>query len=333
MKVLIVRFSSIGDVVLTTPVVRAIREQRPDCEIHYVTKAPFKSLLEHNPHLSKIYTFKKSVKEILPELKAERYDRMIDLHHNFRSVALSFYLGVKAERFRKLNILKWVLVHLKWKVMPDVHVVDRYFGAVSVLGVKNDQKGGEVFLSKENHVNVQQDLGVDAADYLAVAIGAQFATKRMPLELLIQVLNKIQLPVVLCGGETDQELAAAVLSSLPDKKILNACGRYTLLQSASIVSQSAAILSNDTGLMHIASCFQIPTVSVWGNTVPELGMFPYFPQDKSRYSLHQVEGLSCRPCSKIGFQECPKGHFNCMKLQDAEKIVERTNQFLLLPKK
>jgi ADP-heptose:LPS heptosyltransferase len=333
MKVLVVRFSSIGDVVLTTPVVRALKEQRPDCEIHYITKKPFKSLLEHNPHISKVYTFQKSVKEILPELKGERYDQIIDLHHNLRSVLLSLYLGVKASRFRKLNVRKWLLVNLKWKVMPELHVVDRYFRAVASLGVKNDQKNGELFLRPEDHVDVNQNLGVDVSGYLAIAIGAQFATKRMPSELLVKALSKIDTPVVLCGGESDTELALAIVNALPEKVIVNACGNFTLLQSASIVSQSAAILTNDTGLMHIASCFQIPTVSVWGNTVPELGMYPYFPQDKSRYSLHQAEGISCRPCSKIGFQECPKGHFNCMQQQNAEEIVRETNKFLHLAKK
>ena len=143
MKLLIARFSSIGDVVLTTPIVRAIKEQRPDCEIHFITKQAFKTLLENNPHLSKIHTFQRSFKEILPQLKQEEYDYIIDLHHNLRSVLLSLSLGVKASRFQKLNIRKWLLVNLKWKVMPEVHVVERYFGAVSFLGVQNDQRNGD----------------------------------------------------------------------------------------------------------------------------------------------------------------------------------------------
>ncbi len=332
MKILIVRFSSIGDIVLTSSIIRAIKEQRSDCEIHFITKQTFRSLLEHNPHLTKVHTFQRSVKEILPQLKAERFDRIIDLHHNLRSVLLSVYLGVKADRFRKLNVLKWVLVNLKWKVMPDLHVVDRYFGAVMTLGVENDQKGNELFLGPDDYVDLEKIFHIQPSNCLVIAIGAQFATKRMPLVLLLKVLNKIEVPVILCGGETDKELASEILNSLPDKKIIDACGKFTLLQSASIVSQGAAILTNDTGLMHIASCFNIPTVSVWGNTVPELGMYPYFPQDKFRVSIHQVNGLKCRPCSKIGFQECPKGHFDCMNKQDVDQIAASTNQLFLTEK-
>lgn len=332
MKILVVRFSSIGDVVLTTPVIRAIKEQCPDFEIQFITKEVFRSLVEYNPHISKVHTFKRSIKEVMPQLKLERFDRIIDLHHNLRSVILSFYLGVKAERFRKLNLLKWILVNLKWKVMPDLHVVDRYFGAVRILGVQNDQKGAELFLSVQDKVDVKHELGFESGNYIAVAIGAQFATKRMPEELLVNVLQKLEFPAVLCGGENDAEMAELVIKSLPKKLINNACGKFSLLQSASIVSQSATLITNDTGLMHIASCFNIPTVSVWGNTVPELGMYPYFPKNKALYSIHQVEGLKCRPCSKIGFQSCPKGHFDCMRNQDAEDIASKAKSLFFFEK-
>jgi ADP-heptose:LPS heptosyltransferase len=108
----------------------------------------------------------------------------------------------------------------------------------------------------------------------------------------------------------------------------NACGSFTLQQSASIVQQSKVLLTNDTGLMHIASCFEVPVVSVWGNTVPVLGMYPYYPQKRSLFSIHEVTNLNCRPCSKIGFKECPKGHFNCMKLQDSKRIASDVNERL-----
>jgi ADP-heptose:LPS heptosyltransferase len=328
MKVLIVRFSSIGDVILTTPIIRALKQQRPDVELHFITKESFKCLVEYNPHVKRVYTFKQSVKEILPELRSEKYDRIVDLHHNLRSVLLSLYLGVKAYRFRKLNFRKWILVRLKWNYMAETHVVDRYFGAVSQLGVANDKKAGELYLSEKDKVSVQQTLGVEPGRYLSVAIGAQFATKQMPLELLERVLRKVAFPIVLCGGEGDNAMAEAISEALPQLRILNACGKFSLLQSASVVSQSAAILTNDTGLMHIASCFHVPIVSVWGNTVPELGMYPYAPEKISAYSIHQVNDVNCRPCSKIGFRKCPKGHFDCMRKQDPEEIVRQISTLI-----
>ena len=321
MKILVIRFSSIGDIVLTTPVIRALKEQRPDVEMHYLTKAIFKSLLEHNPHIDKLVTFERSYQEVLQELKAENYDRVIDLHHNIRTLKLKMALGKPSNSFPKLNIRKWLLVRLKKISMPDVHVVDRYFLAVERLGVKNDQKHCEFILSDDQRVDPEKEFGIKTKSYLAVAVGAQFFTKRMPVHKLVEILSQIEQPVVLCGGPMDQKFANEVISSLPDKKIFSACGRYSLGQSASIVEQSAAILTNDTGLMHIATCFGVPVISVWGNTVPELGMYPYYPKEQAKYVVHEVKGLSCRPCSKIGFQKCPKGHFKCMELQNSSEIA------------
>lgn len=326
MKILVIRFSSIGDIVLTTPVIRALKEQMTDVEVHFLTKASFKSLLEHNLNIDKLVTFERSYNEVLPELKAENYDRVIDLHHNIRTLKLKMALGKPSSSFPKLNIRKWLLVRLKKIRMPDVHVVDRYFMAVERLGVKNDHRPCEFFLSDDQRVDPEREFGMKTKSYLAVAVGAQYFTKRMPVQKLVEILTQIEQPVVLCGGPMDQKLAEEVISSLPEKKILSACGRYSLGQSASIVAQSTAILTNDTGLMHIATCFGVPVISVWGNTVPELGMYPYYPAEQGKFVMHEVKNLSCRPCSKIGFQQCPKGHFKCMQLQDSEAIANSIRQ-------
>jgi ADP-heptose:LPS heptosyltransferase len=331
-KILIVRFSSIGDVVLTTPIIRAIKEQRPEIDIHFITKMPFKSIVANHPCLDNVHVFKKSVKECLPELRAEKFDLIIDLHHNIRSILLSLYLGVRTYRFQKLNLRKWLLVRFKWRLMPDIHVVDRYFGTLAQLGIHNKGKRGELFLSPDDYVNTYKTFGHLPGTYLTVAVGAQYATKRMPVDVLVRILNQNAHPVVLCGGKEDASFAASVMKSLPDKKLFNACGLFSLMQSASIVKQSAVLITNDTGLMHIASCFGVPIVSVWGNTVPELGMYPYMPSSKDRYSIHQVNDLHCRPCSKIGFQSCPKGHFRCMNLQQTEDIEAQVKKFYALNK-
>jgi len=151
-------------------------------------------------------------------------------------------------------------------------------------------------------------------------MGAQFATKQMPIHLMEEVLSGVELPIVLLGGPTDTERANLLKQELSSQQVVDFCGKITLRQSAFVVSQASAILTGDTGLMHIASAFRIPIVSVWGNTVPALGMYPYAPQDRSLYSIHEVNNLSCRPCSKIGYKECPKKHFKCMELQDGKTI-------------
>ena len=321
MKILIVRFSSIGDVILTTPVVRSLKEQLMNVEIHYLTKASFRTLLENNLHIDRIWTIESSIGEVIGDLKKEKFDVVIDLHRNIRTLSLKWKLGRRSYTFPKLNFKKWVFVRTGKNVMPDVHVVDRYFEAVRKLGVKNDGKTCELFLHESEEINVKEQLGVQPGKFCCIAIGAQFATKRMPAELLIKIIEKIPFPVVLTGGITDQELAKLLKDHLKRPDIIDATGRFTLRESASIVKQSAVLLTNDTGLMHIATCFGVRIVSVWGNTVPELGMYPYYPGMKDLYSIHEVKDLSCRPCSKIGHQVCPKGHFRCMYLQDTQAIA------------
>jgi ADP-heptose:LPS heptosyltransferase len=319
-KILVVRFSSIGDVVLTTPVVRCLKQQIPNCEIHFITKKAFKVILEHNNNISKIFTIDSSISEVLAALKREQYDYVIDLHKNLRTFQLKNKLGRPSYSFPKLNFEKWILVNLKRNKMPKVHVVDRYFKAVEKLGVKNDNKPCDFFIQPSDEIQLKDHFNLTSEKYITIAIGAQFATKRMPFEKLKEIIEQLNQPIILIGGETDKELADEILAAFPDKSIFSACGIFSLAQSASIVKQSRVLLSNDTGMMHIASCFKIPTISVWGNTVPELGMYPYFPENPELFSIHEINGLNCRPCSKIGFQKCPKGHFNCMNLQDSKVI-------------
>ncbi len=320
MKILVVRFSSIGDVVLTTPVVRCLKQQIPNCEIHFITKKAFKGILEHNSNISKIFTIDSSISEVIPALKEEKYDYVIDLHKNLRTFQLKNKLGRPSYSFPKLNFEKWILVNLKRNNMPKVHVVDRYFKAVEKLGVKNDNKPCDFFIQLSDEIQIKDHFNLTSEKYITIAIGAQFATKRMPFEKLKEIIEQLNQSIILIGGETDKTLADEILAAFPNKTIFSACGIFSLAQSASIVKQSRVLLTNDTGMMHIASCFQIPTISVWGNTVPELGMYPYFPENPEIFSIHEVKGLNCRPCSKIGFQKCPKGHFNCMNLQDSKVI-------------
>lgn len=319
MKILFVRFSSIGDIVLTTPVIRCAKEQLNDVEIHYLTKKSFKNIIAPNPSVDKVFTIEKSVDEVIEQLKLENYDWIIDLHNNIRTKSLKSKLKRPSKTFKKLNYKKWLLVNLKKDKMPNLHVVDRYFDTVSHLGVKSDAKSCDFFIEKENEVDVSDELGLQKHNYVAIAIGAQFKTKQIPAELLVNIISNLKQEVVLIGGPTDIDLANEVVAKC-DKTVVNTCGKYNLQQSASIVAQAQHLITNDTGMMHIGSTFNLSISSVWGNTVPSLGMYPYHPK-KQNYSIHEVKNLSCRPCSKIGYQKCPKGHFNCMNLQSVEKIA------------
>jgi ADP-heptose:LPS heptosyltransferase len=327
-KILVVRFSSIGDIVLTSSVVRAIKQQLSNVEIHYLTKEQFASIVISNPNIDRVFTMKKSIDEVVDALKQEQYDWIIDLHNNIRTTSLKRKLKRPSKTFNKLNFLKFLLVRFKWNRMPKIHVVERYFEAVKPLGVQNDRQIGDYFISKNDKIDTVKELGFVPNEFVCLAIGAQFKTKQMPLNLLVEIVNASTQPVVIVGGTMDRNLALEILSKTTNKYVINTCGDYNINQSASIVSQCNKFITNDTGMMHIAACFNVQIVSVWGNTVPGLGMYPYYPNHPEKFSIHQVEGLSCRPCSKIGFQECPKKHFNCMNQQNASDIINEVNKVI-----
>lgn len=318
-KILIIRFSSIGDIVLTTPVIRCIKEQLK-AEVHFITKKAYSGILESNPHVSKVYTIESEFTEVLNDLKNEKYNFVVDLHHNLRSTRLKRALGVASAAFPKLNRQKFFLTAFKWDTMPDIHIVDRYFKAVEKLGVINDSKGLDYFIPKEDEVDLQEQ-GIQS-NYIAFSIGAQFATKQLPNNKLIELVQGTKVQVALLGGSEDVENATIISKACPG--IVNLVGQLNLNQSASLVQQASKVLTHDTGLMHIASAFNKTTISVWGNTTPKLGMYPYQPDNSENFSIHEVD-LKCRPCSKIGYQKCPKKHFNCMEQQDIGAILKDLN--------
>ena len=317
-KILIIRFSSIGDIVLTTPVIRCIKEQKPEIEIHYITKKSFKGILEHNPYITKIHTIEKDVKEIADELKKENFDFVIDLHNNIRSMQTKKLIGKPSSSFKKLNFKKWILVNFKVDKMPAMHIVDRYMQTVEGLGIKNDNKGLDYFIPANDEVKISSLPLLHQKGYVGFVIGAKFYTKQLPTEKIISICKKINQPIVLLGGKEDIERAMQIEKAV-GTTIYNACGKYNLNQSASLVKQATKIITHDTGLMHIAAAFKKEIISIWGNTVPAFGFTPYLPDAKSK--MVEVKNLSCRPCSKIGYDKCPKGHFKCMMEIDEKEFI------------
>lgn len=321
-KILIVRFSSIGDIVLTSPVVRCIKTQLENAEIHFLTKKKYGDLLKVNPHLSKIHLLDNNMSALLSTLKKENFDFVVDLHHNLRSLRVKLALSVPSSSFQKLNWEKWLMVNLRINKLPAIHVVDRYLDTCTNLGVVNDGLGLDYFIPLEEEIDLQSLPANFRNGYIAFAIGAQHATKRLPIDKLQSVSKKIAWPIVFLGGEEDHKTAETLVNTLGITG-LNACGKYSINQSASLVKQSVGVITHDTGLMHIAAAFNKPIASVWGNTIPDFGMYPY----KTEHSLMvQVANLECRPCSKIGFNECPQGHFNCMNKIDESIIADFINK-------
>ena len=326
-KILIIRFSSIGDIVLTTPVVRCVKKQVENTEVHYLTKAGFAHLLEANPNVDKVHAFKDDLGSVIDELKKEGFDFVIDLHNNIRSRRVTTSLGVKYKRFHKLNTEKWMIVNLKVNKLPDVHIVDRYMDTTIDLGVKNDGKGLDFFIPKKEEIDPSSLPDGFQTEFIALVIGAQHFTKKLPEHKLSELIGLLPEKVVIIGGPEDSEIGERLQKAHPEKA-WNACGKFNLFGSASLIRLGKAVISHDTGMMHIAAALQKPIVSLWGNTIPEFGMYPYLPEHPERYSIAEVKGLSCRPCSKIGHNACPKEHFKCMEEQDVGRIAKYVGSFL-----
>lgn len=304
---------------LTSPIIRCLKMQIPDVEIHYLTKESFSNLLFNNPYIDKVHCFKNSFSEIIPQLKAENFSIIIDLHNNIRSLRVKMNLRVKSYSFRKLNFRKWLLVNFKKNLLPDIHIVDRYFETTKSLNIKNDNKGLDFFIPDDEHIGLNKLPMNFHTGFVVLVIGGKHFTKQIPDNMLTDLCKTTKIPIVLLGGKEDREKAENIRKKSENHDIFNACGIFSINQSASLIEQSKLIITPDTGLMHIASAFNKKIISVWGNTVPEFGMYPYLPQGNNA-EIIQVKDLKCRPCSKIGFDKCPENHFDCMNKIDISLI-------------
>ena len=321
MKFLVIRFSSIGDILLTTPVIRFLHKKYPEAEIHYLTKKQFHPILAANPYITKFHFLEEKLSSTISELKKEKFDVIIDLHKNLRSARVKNALPGKSYSFNKLNYEKWLLVNFKVNKLPTIHIVERYLQTVRKLNVENDGEGLDYFLSEKEISDAI--LPLHRNSYIAFAIGANHATKRLPEEKIISICKKIDKTIIILGGKPEAETGEKLNKLFPEK-VINYCGKINLNESAYIIKNAACVITHDTGMMHIAAAFKKPIISVWGNTVPEFGMYPYFgnrnPEAENHSHIMEVRGLSCRPCSKIGFDKCPKGHFKCMNEINVNEI-------------
>lgn len=324
LKILIIRFSSIGDIVLTTPVIRCLRKKYPEASIHFLTKRKFAGILTSNPYLNKVITLDNDLNEIVHLVSDEQYDYIIDLHHNLRTLRVRNYVrSVPFYSFHKLNIKKWVYTTFKLNLLPKVHIVDRYMATLKKLKVENDGLGLDYFIPEEDKIKEGDIPFSHSQGYIAIAIGAAHNTKKLPVEKLKEMAALIQHPVILLGGKEDEENGELIAATDP-VKIYNACGKFSLNESADIIRNARLVISHDTGLMHIAAAFKKNILSIWGNTVPSFGMTPY----KTNYEVFQVNKLRCRPCSKTGYDKCPLGHFKCMNNQSIPQIVSSVRTYI-----
>jgi len=322
-RVGIIRLSSLGDIVLISPIIRCLYQQLEQPELLLLTHKDMVPLFEHNPYLHKVIAYDptspgKSAADFLGSM----LDLIVDLQKNLRSSFLKLGSGLPVLSFSKQNVLKWEMVNLK-NGGRCRHVVLRMLDGLNALGISDDGLGVELHLPFEE-TSEESWRKQHQGEYIAIGIGSAHATKALSVEFLSKFLAMQSLPCVLLGGSNDREKGEILCAQFPGR-VVSLCGQTDLLATANWVRDSKHVVSGDSLIMHLAACFSKSLDVVWTNTKPEFGMEPFYGTAqpfKARY--HQVSGLGCRPCTKTGFSTCPKGHFNCMNRISAWIVQPQT---------
>lgn len=330
MRLLFIRFSSIGDIVFTTPAIRCAKQQIPGVEIHFLTKPSMKAVTEANPYIDHFHYLDKEVNNTIAKLKDLNFDYVIDLHKNFRTYRIKRALNIPSFTYQKLSWQKFLLTKLHWNYMPHRHIADRCLDTLSSLGVVNDGIGMDYFIPTAVHLQLNAIPNSHQSGYIAMVIGASYATKKMPIEQLQALCKLIPYPIILIGGKEDAIEGDAV-ATVDAPRIFNACGKFNLHESALLVKGAKTVVSHDTGFLYIACAFHKKTIAIWGATSPALEVEPYYPTADSQemYFNAIVPNLPCQPCSNYGTKKCPQGHFACMRQQNLEQIADKVNAYYL----
>ena len=332
-KILIIRLSSIGDILLSTPFIRQTRKKFPAVQIDFVVKQEFHQLISANPHLDKIYQLQSgNLGGLLGALASAEYDYIFDLHGNIRSRLITQRIrSEKISRIKKNKFIQQLFVKFKINRYDRVKPIpERYLETGLPAGVTDDGGGLEFYWNEKSEETANKylaDLKTDPpAVLIAVAPGAGFYTKRWPLEYFIDLMDHIRVEkkarFIVLGDVNDRKLGQ-VLSNRRSW-VLDLTGRIDLMEAGAILAQCQMAITNDSGMMHLATAVQTPVLALFGSSVREFGFFPF------RATSHIVEnqGLSCRPCSHIGRRKCPEGHFKCMRELTPALVAEQFENFM-----
>lgn len=299
---------------------RSVKQQLGH-KVHFITKTKFGALVDHNSYIDRVWTIDSEITEIVDKLKEEKFDLIIDLHKNLRSKRLIYSLGAKAINFDKLNVQKWLRVHTPINVLPEKHLIDRYYDALQRIEVRNDGQGMDFFYDTDWN-EICQKIELYSEPDIVIVLGATYPTKRVPEHIIQGILEHFkERKIVLLGGPDVTTEAENLKLNHPE--IINGVGKLSLQESATVIDHSSCVVTGDTGMMHIAAALKKPIVSIWGGTHKDLGMYPYYGTAYPDKNISIVNNeISCSPCSKIGKQKCPKGHFKCMLDLNPERVIQ-----------
>jgi len=321
-KVLIIRLSSLGDILLTTPFIRAIKNQFPEIEIDFLLRKEYSDILKLSPYLNKVFSYSRAEKDnlqILEEIKKSKFDLVIDLQNNLRSKKIVSKLDTESIRFSKNGWKKFLLVNFKINKLKDaLQIPVRYAQALSDFQL--DGKGLDLFT----------DRGPSAAldkkeNLIGFCPGARHFTKRWPQEYFIELGKKLTdtgYIIILFGGKIDQELCSVIANEITGS--IDLSNNDDILQTTADMKLCKAVICNDSGLMHTASAVKTKVAAIFGSTVKEFGFTPY----NCSNLILENNSLTCRPCSHVGRNSCPKKHFECMQSIKPDSVFEKVTSFI-----
>jgi lipopolysaccharide heptosyltransferase II len=344
-KTLIIRFSSVGDIILSSLLIRTFRKQFPECQLDFLVKKEFAELVDQNPHITNVLTFPgqgsfDALRQLRSTIRQAHYGLIIDIHDSLRSR----YICAGAQRVVRINkrkLARYLLVKCgidRYAALGGApSVALRYLEPVSDIGVNDDGKGLEFFFSEEIGRKVRsmvQGSGFGAREeFIGICPSAKHNTKMWLKEGFAEAASALStqqnLPIVLFGSGNDevtrcQEIEFLIHHLNPEIKTLNLAGKISLPETAAMMDYCSRVITNDTGLMHIAAARKRNIVAIFGPTVKQFGFFPFGTQS----AVVENAGLDCRPCTHIGGASCPEGHFKCMNDITVDQVIASANTLL-----
>lgn len=322
MKVLIIQSASTGKTILITPLIRILKTEL-EVEVHVALPESKWHILNENPYCDKIISLNQGIFKIRKEIKSAGYNSIIDLEVNLRTFLISWLNGKYRFTFKKNLFRKWLYTKTKINLLPKTHIVEQYIDLLKPLGIKGDNLGLDFYIPEKDEVENDWLPTSHQTGYAAVAIGAKHNTRRLPVNRLIELCDRINKPIILIGNEEDEQVADEIesffergteaeeeaIENLNKKAIIfNACGKFNFNQQASLIKNASWVFTHDNDLMHVAAAFKKQIFSIWGNTTPHFGEYPY----RTQFTIFENNKLRCRPCTSTGYTNCPKGHFKCM---------------------
>ena len=342
-KILVIRLSSLGDVILTLPFIKVIKEIFPDSEINYITKASYSEIIKFTPLIKKLIIVDdelnfKGLKELRKKLSNEKYDLVIDLHNNLRTFYIKLFLRGHARviSFKKFSIRKFLLVKFKINLMKDLPpIYVRYIQTLlKIPGISSDiSRIGltqDLYTDSQSKQNLEKILNENNIpidkQLICIIPGSKHFTKTYPAENYVELIRKFdktKYSIILIGKGNDKVIIDSVKSKC-DNNVYDFCNNLSLIELAELVKKCSIVIGGDTGPIHIAESLNIPLLMIVGSSVREFG---FYTQSKGAIVLEN-KNLKCRPCSHVGRDKCPKGHFKCMKEITSEMVWENLTPIL-----